>query len=150
MKKFILCTLSFVALSLIMASCGDNNDPEHSGDEPTEPFICNFRIEELTDSTATVKFEPNQPGIRYFWTYTTNVTIMDDFGADMTAYIEAYLSDKSFLSLSSQGLIKNGTVVVRPSHLKPETEYRIMVCPVNRDLQITGTISYEPLQQYMP
>ena len=27
MKKFFLCALSFVALSLIMASCGDGNDP---------------------------------------------------------------------------------------------------------------------------
>ena len=59
MKKFFLCTLSFVALSLIMAACGGNEPESH---------LKNFKVElaNITENSVDLKVTSEDEEIYYF------------------------------------------------------------------------------------
>ena len=140
MKKFILCTLSFVALSLIMASCGDGNAPDMPKDFPTTDNLKNFSVDfqTLQADYAEVKVTSADKDCFFYWAYMKS-SAYDNYDSreEIQAHLTQLYEDAEFPYDLDQG---EGTGSLE---LNPGTKYLFMVFKVVDGYVISGEIEYK-------
>lgn len=105
-------------------------------DKP-EPFQCQIRITERTDTSVVIDCVPSYPEVNYFWACFEEKDIKT---SDLKAYMKSYMSQRTISAWQSLGQICRGTQQFSLTYLRPATAYRFMLCTVDMEPKPTSDV----------
>jgi hypothetical protein len=136
MKK--LFYLMFAALAFMACN---NNEPESKQQQSTDPkpdgTSFQFVVKNLTTDEANILVVPPTAQTEFFWAYATEKYLNEHYPT-LSQFVQSYFTANTYDTWKSAGRILGGTKKVNISSLKDNTDYRLVVCQIDHDLNIIG------------